>query len=159
MGRALSSGHVYSMPQSRLRRKQRPWPVAACAHFISIDSEKPAARAARVSGLPWGRRSVPYPGADPGLAKLSTINLYNVGLRDLGDRMIGHLPEMVLTLITLAVFPTFTRAQSPPSAAAETIRVGDPVVDGSFLKPYKNAWKSGLRVSWQRALLGRHMDR
>jgi hypothetical protein len=54
-----------------------------------------------------------------------------------------HLPirKVVLTLITLAVFPIFIRAQSPPSVPSEIIRVGDPGVDGSFLKPYKNAWK------------------
>jgi hypothetical protein len=46
-----------------------------------------------------------------------------------------------IALFSLAVFPTFVNAQSPPSAPAEVIRVGDPGVDGSFLKPYKNAWK------------------
>lgn len=32
-------------------------------------------------------------------------------------------------------------AQSPTPTAAEVIKVGDPAIDGSFLKPYKNAWK------------------
>lgn len=48
---------------------------------------------------------------------------------------------VVLALGSLAGFPTFTRAQSPPATAAEVIKVGDPRLDGSFLKPYKNAWK------------------
>ena len=65
-----------------------------------------------------------------------------------------HIRELALTLITLAVFPTFVGAQSPPSAPAENIRVGDPGVDGSFLKPYKNAWKVVYAFPGKR-----HLDR
>jgi hypothetical protein len=32
-------------------------------------------------------------------------------------------------------------AQSAPSMAPPVVRVGDPSVEGAFLKPYKNAWK------------------
>jgi hypothetical protein len=32
-------------------------------------------------------------------------------------------------------------AQSARSAAPPVVRVGDPSIDGAFLKPYKNAWK------------------
>jgi hypothetical protein len=49
--------------------------------------------------------------------------------------------EVALGLISLAVLATFIHAQSRPSTLSETIRVGDPRMDGSFLKPYKNAWK------------------
>jgi hypothetical protein len=45
-----------------------------------------------------------------------------------------------LVLVSL-LLPAILGAQSPPSTAIEAINVGDPSVDGSFLKPYKNAWK------------------
>jgi hypothetical protein len=45
-----------------------------------------------------------------------------------------------LASLTLVVSPACGQAQSPRSNPAE-IRVGDSSADGSFLKPYKNAWK------------------
>lgn len=49
---------------------------------------------------------------------------------------------LVLTLIFVAVLNSWARAQSPPpTPPMEAIKVGDRSVDGSFLKPYKNAWK------------------
>jgi hypothetical protein len=56
-------------------------------------------------------------------------------------RPILSVSAAVLALVSLPLLPTFVQAQSVPSAPAEIIRVGDPGVDGSFLKPYKNAWK------------------
>ena len=47
----------------------------------------------------------------------------------------------VVALIAVSVLPTFTIAQSPSVASTQVIRVGDPSIDGSFLKPFKNAWK------------------
>src|SRR5580704_5664937 len=46
---------------------------------------------------------------------------------------------VALALLVLALLPSFIQAQSPPPPT--TIRLGDSIVDGSFLKPYKNAWK------------------
>jgi hypothetical protein len=46
----------------------------------------------------------------------------------------------VLAFLALAVLPAYLNAQAPP-AQAQVIKVGDPSIDGSFLKPYKNAWK------------------
>jgi hypothetical protein len=37
--------------------------------------------------------------------------------------------------------PDVVPAQSAPSTTPEVVNVGDPSVDGVFLKPYKNAWK------------------
>lgn len=48
---------------------------------------------------------------------------------------------LCLALVLLALHPTFLSAQSAPSAPASTVRVGDSSIEGSFLKPYKNAWK------------------
>ena len=48
---------------------------------------------------------------------------------------------VVLVLGLSASFPVPTRAQSSPAPQPDVIRVGDPRVDGSFLRPYKNAWK------------------
>lgn len=56
-------------------------------------------------------------------------------------RPILSVSAAILTLVSLPLLPTFVQAQSVPSAPAEILRVGDPGVDGSFLKPYKNAWK------------------
>jgi hypothetical protein len=49
--------------------------------------------------------------------------------------------SLSLALVSLAVHPTFLPAQSVPSAPTSIIRVGDSSIEGSFLKPYKNAWK------------------
>jgi hypothetical protein len=46
---------------------------------------------------------------------------------------------VALAPLILAPLPSFIQAQSPPPPT--TIRIGDSIVDGSFLKPYKNAWK------------------
>src|SRR5258708_12829377 len=46
---------------------------------------------------------------------------------------------VALAPLVLALLPSFIQAQSPPPLT--TIRLGDSIVDGSFLKPYKNAWK------------------
>jgi len=45
----------------------------------------------------------------------------------------------LLVLVLVVLFP-FTQAQSLPSSPT-VIKLGDSSVDGSFLKPYKNAWK------------------
>ena len=57
------------------------------------------------------------------------------------DRVNRPVRGVALTLVSLVTPPTFLYAQSPPSAPTEAVTVGDPRVDGSFLKPYKNAWK------------------
>ena len=57
------------------------------------------------------------------------------------DTLHRSIRGVALGLISLAMLPTFVNAQSQPSAPAEIIRIGDPGMDGSFLKPYKNAWK------------------
>jgi hypothetical protein len=44
---------------------------------------------------------------------------------------------IALAVVSLSALPASAQSQSPPQA----ISVGDPAVDGSFLKPYKNAWK------------------
>jgi hypothetical protein len=46
-----------------------------------------------------------------------------------------------IALALLVFLPTFIRAQFLPSTPREVIKVGDPSVDGSFLRPYKNASK------------------
>src|ERR1700758_4352278 len=48
---------------------------------------------------------------------------------------------VTLALVSGAVPASFAHAQSPPSTLTEVLRVGDPTVDGPFLKPYKNAWQ------------------
>jgi len=48
---------------------------------------------------------------------------------------------IVLTLGWLAAFPALTGAQAASANSPEALKVGDPRIDGSFLKPYKNAWK------------------
>ena len=57
------------------------------------------------------------------------------------DRVNRPVRGVALALVALLTPPTFLYAQSPPSAPTEAVMVGDPRVDGSFLKPYKNAWK------------------
>jgi hypothetical protein len=47
---------------------------------------------------------------------------------------------VALAVLVLAELPTFTQTPPPPSPPT-IVKVADPVVDGSFLKPYKNAWK------------------
>lgn len=48
---------------------------------------------------------------------------------------------VALALFSAAVHPGFGLAQTLPSTPTHSIKVGDSGVDGSFLKPYKNAWK------------------
>lgn len=43
------------------------------------------------------------------------------------------------SITTLSAPPLM--AADPPSAPPRHLKLGDPMVDGSFLKPYKNAWK------------------
>jgi hypothetical protein len=50
------------------------------------------------------------------------------------------LCRITLLALVLVVSSSFTQAQSPPSPST-VIRLGDSSVDGSFFKPYKNAWK------------------
>src|SRR5580704_16492352 len=50
------------------------------------------------------------------------------------------LLRVALAPLALAPLPSFIQAQSPPPPTT-MIRLGDSSVDGSFLKPYKNAWK------------------
>jgi len=57
------------------------------------------------------------------------------------DRVNRAVRGVALTPVSLVTPSTFLYAQSPPSAPTEAVMVGDPRVDGSFLKPYKNAWK------------------
>jgi hypothetical protein len=44
-------------------------------------------------------------------------------------------------LASMVAHPVPVLAQPPSSKVAQVISVGDASVDGSFLKPYKNAWK------------------
>lgn len=61
----------------------------------------------------------------------------------------GHLLEthklaaarVILALASMVVHPDLGFAQAPSSEMAQVIGVGDSKIDGSFLKPYKNAWK------------------
>src|SRR6266446_5861499 len=55
--------------------------------------------------------------------------------------MIGVVRKIARALVVVSVFVILGIAQSPPSAPTQVVRVGDSSVDGSFLKPYKNAWK------------------
>ena len=48
---------------------------------------------------------------------------------------------VVLTLVSALGKPDVVLAQYQLSTAPQVVRVGDPSVDGAFLKPYKNAWK------------------
>jgi hypothetical protein len=48
---------------------------------------------------------------------------------------------VALILLPWVVLPSLGRAQSQPSAPPAVLTVGDANIDGSFLKPYKNAWK------------------
>lgn len=48
--------------------------------------------------------------------------------------------ETTLALASVLAIPV-VHAQAPSAAAPQAIAVGDATVDGSFLKPYKNAWK------------------
>ena len=48
---------------------------------------------------------------------------------------------LALTLVSWVALPSLVRAQVPPATATEVLKVGNPNVDGAFLKPYKNAWK------------------
>jgi len=50
------------------------------------------------------------------------------------------LRRVALLVLVLVVLVPFTQAQSLPSSTT-VIKLGDSSVDGSFLKPYKNAWK------------------
>lgn len=49
--------------------------------------------------------------------------------------------KVAITVVSIFAFPAFLLSQSPPPTQPEIVKVGDPRVDGSFLKPYKNAWK------------------
>jgi hypothetical protein len=51
-----------------------------------------------------------------------------------------HVRNLALALAVFALLPGVLHAQPAP-AAPEVIKVGDATVDGSLLKPYKNAWK------------------
>jgi hypothetical protein len=77
----------------------------------------------------------------------------------MNDRLHRSIRGVALGLISLAMLPTFVNAQSQPSAPAEIIRIGDPGMDGSFLKPYKNAWKVVYAFPGKEPFLGRHLDR
>jgi len=45
-------------------------------------------------------------------------------------------------IASLFVLPVLAYSQAPsPSPSPTKFKLGDPMVDGSFLKPYKNAWK------------------
>src|SRR5215471_20828148 len=46
-----------------------------------------------------------------------------------------------LVLLSWVVLPALMCAQSPAPTPIEFLKIGDQRVDGSFLKPYKNAWK------------------
>ena len=59
----------------------------------------------------------------------------------MNERLNLFVCRVVLTLVSLAALPTLTHAQSPTTEPPQVIKVGDLRVDGSFLKPYKNAWK------------------
>ena len=54
---------------------------------------------------------------------------------------VGKVTHFALALLFPLALPGPVRAQSPSSSAVQVIKVGDPSVDGAFLKPYKNAWK------------------
>ncbi len=57
-------------------------------------------------------------------------------------KKLNRFIQMVaLAVVAVSVFPIFTVAQSPSMASTQVVRVGDPSIDGSFLKPFKNAWK------------------
>lgn len=44
-------------------------------------------------------------------------------------------------LLVLAILLSVSCCEASAASQAQTVKVGDPGVDGSFLKPYKNAWK------------------
>jgi hypothetical protein len=50
------------------------------------------------------------------------------------------LRRVTLLVLVPVVLSSFIPAQSPPSVPI-VIELGDSSVDGSFLKPYKHAWK------------------
>jgi hypothetical protein len=52
----------------------------------------------------------------------------------------GFFRGVGLVPFLLAALSSLLGAQSPPPQTT-AIKVGDPTADGSFLKPYKNAWK------------------
>lgn len=52
-----------------------------------------------------------------------------------------RLRTLTFMLALLTASPAFLAAQDPAAASVKKILIGDPSVDGSFLKPYKNAWK------------------
>ena len=55
--------------------------------------------------------------------------------------MIKTSRRMLLLVIPALLLAGFALAQSQPAGAVTILNVGDSTVDGSFLKPYKNAWK------------------
>ncbi len=57
------------------------------------------------------------------------------------DKFYWPARGILLAMVSLASPLASLNSQSPPEAPAEVVMVGDPKVDGSFLKPYKNAWK------------------
>ena len=59
-----------------------------------------------------------------------------------------------LALVAVSVFPMLTIAQSPSAASTQVVRVGDPSIDGSFLKPFKNAWKVVYELPGKEPFLG-----
>jgi hypothetical protein len=48
---------------------------------------------------------------------------------------------LALVAVSSVVFVDLARAQASAALKPQVIKVGDTVIDGSFLKPYKNAWK------------------
>jgi hypothetical protein len=57
------------------------------------------------------------------------------------ERLYGPVRWILLAMVSLVAPLAPLQGQSPSEAPAEVVMVGDPRVDGSFLKPYKNAWK------------------
>src|SRR5262245_56574117 len=60
------------------------------------------------------------------------------------DRMTLRLGRterpIAFVFVSLVVCLSSLSAQSPAPAPIK-VKLGDPIVDGTFLKPYKNAWK------------------
>ena len=56
-------------------------------------------------------------------------------------RTFSLLPLAITIALSASLGLPSKAQQSPSTPSIQNIKVGDPSVDGSFLKPYKNAWK------------------
>jgi hypothetical protein len=84
--------------------------------------------------------------------QLIGLDRNNVEVHGLFTRECIHAISLAVT--SMALFPATLCPQATPSTKPAVIKLSDPGVDGSFLKPFKNSrkvmsdWTSGAENSW-----------